>query len=273
MGGRPTGMGLLLARPSLLYYPPLFQDDSLEWSEALLHHHCMPSLHQLNARRELAFLVLSGLFLGTMGLLNVLGLTRFINLGQLGPFPVVVAVGVLPYPVTFLCTDVISEIWGERRASQLVWVGLLVNLWILLIVWLGGVLPGFEPMDPATGLPAVDGAGRQPLFFELRRLTVGTVMASMVAYLTAQFMDNPFAAGAFAANGLEADDAVHQGKEGVIPAAAHVLAGEDGGAPLTDQNGSRGDPLTAVTLDAKALGVGIPAVAGGAGAFLVGHGN
>ena len=30
MGGRPTGMGLLLARPSLLYYPPLFQDDSLE---------------------------------------------------------------------------------------------------------------------------------------------------------------------------------------------------------------------------------------------------
>ena len=29
MGGRPTGMGLLLARPSLLYYPPLFQDDSL----------------------------------------------------------------------------------------------------------------------------------------------------------------------------------------------------------------------------------------------------
>lgn len=149
----------------------------------------MPSLHQLKARRELAFLVLSGLFLGSMGLLNVLGLSRFINLGTLGPFPIVVAVGVLPYPVTFLCTDVISEIWGERRAAQLVWVGLLVNLWILLVVWLGGVLPGFEQMDPATGLPAVDAAGRQPLFFELRRLTVGTVMASMAAYLTAQFTD------------------------------------------------------------------------------------
>lgn len=149
----------------------------------------MPSLRQLNDRREFAFLVLSGLFLGSMGLLNVLGLSRFLNLGQIGPFPIVVAVGVLPYPVTFLCTDVISEIWGERRASQLVWVGLLVNIWILLVVWLGGVLPGFEQMDPTTGLPAVDAAGRQPLFFELRRLTVGTVMASMVAYLTAQFMD------------------------------------------------------------------------------------
>ena len=149
----------------------------------------MPSLKQLNARRELAFLVLAGFFLGSMSLLNVLGLSRFINLGQIGPFPIVVTMGVLPYPVTFLCTDVISEIWGERRAAQLVWVGLLVNLWILLVVWLGGVLPGFEQMDPATGLPAVDAAGRQPLFFELRRLTVGTVMASMVAYLAAQFTD------------------------------------------------------------------------------------
>lgn len=149
----------------------------------------MPSLNRLSDRRELAFLVLSGLFLGSMSLLNVLGLSRFINLGQIGPFPIVVTMGVLSYPVTFLCTDVISEIWGERRASQLVWVGLLVNIWILLIIWLGGVLPGFELIDPTTGLPAVDAAGRQPLFFELRRLTMGTIMASMVAYLTAQFTD------------------------------------------------------------------------------------
>ena len=149
----------------------------------------MPSPNRLNTRRELAFLVLAGLFLGSMSLLNVLGLSRFINFGQLGPFPVVVTIGVLPYPVTFLCTDVVSEIWGEKRATQLVWVGLLVNVWILLIVWVGGILPGFEALDPATGLPAVDDAGRQPLFFELRRLTMGTTMASMAAYLTAQFTD------------------------------------------------------------------------------------
>ena len=149
----------------------------------------MPSLHQLDDRQNFAFLVLSGLFLGSMALLNVLGLSRFIDLGQIGPFPIVVTMGVLSYPITFLCTDVISEIWGERRASQLVWVGLLVNVWILLIVWLGGVLPGFEQIDPTTGLPTVDEAGRQPLFFELRRLTMGTTMASMVAYLVAQLTD------------------------------------------------------------------------------------
>ncbi|MEB3352335.1 MAG: queuosine precursor transporter [Cyanobacteriota bacterium] len=128
----------------------------------------------LQQRRDLAFLVLAGIFLGTMGMLNILGLTRFLCLGHLGPWPIVVAVGALPYPITFLCTDLISELWGERRADQLVWVGLLLNGWIVLILWLGGVLPGL---------------GEAPVFFEVRRLAFGAVGASMAAYMAAQFTD------------------------------------------------------------------------------------
>lgn len=127
-------------------------------------------------RRELVFLVLAGLFLGTMGMLNILGLTRFLQLGSIGSWPIVVAVGALPYPVTFLCTDLISELWGERRASQLVWVGLLLNGWIVLILWLGGALPGLSGAPEAT-------------FFEVRRLAFGAVGASMAAYMAAQFTD------------------------------------------------------------------------------------
>ena len=56
------------------------------------------------------FLVLAGLFLGTLAMLNILGLTQFLALGQIGSGGVV-AVGALPYPITFLCTDLISEIW------------------------------------------------------------------------------------------------------------------------------------------------------------------
>ena len=91
---------------------------------------------RIQARRDLVFLVLAGLFLGTLGMLNILGLTRFLALGQIGSFPIVVAVGALPYPVTFLCTDLISELWGEKRATQVVWVGLLLN-----------GMGGFDPMD------------------------------------------------------------------------------------------------------------------------------
>ncbi|MDA0717047.1 MAG: queuosine precursor transporter [Cyanobacteria bacterium] len=130
----------------------------------------------LQQRRDLAFLVLAGIFLGTMGMLNILGLTRFLQLGTIGSWSIVVAVGALPYPITFLCTDLISELWGEQKATQLVWVGLLLNGWIVLILWLGGILPGLAGAPDTT-------------FFEVRRLAFGAVGASMVAYLAAQFTD------------------------------------------------------------------------------------
>ncbi|MEO1085786.1 MAG: queuosine precursor transporter, partial [Acidobacteriota bacterium] len=92
------------------------------------------------------------------------------------------AVGVLPYPITFLCTDFISELYGRKRANFMVWVGFLINVWLVFILWLGGVLPGFDQ-------PVPDVAGRLPVFFEIRTLTLGAVAASMIAYLTAQLVD------------------------------------------------------------------------------------
>ena len=135
-----------------------------------------PTPSPMQARRDLAFLVLAGLFLGTLGMLNILGLTRFLQLGSIGSWPIVVAVGALPYPVTFLCTDLISELWGEKRAAQVVWVGLLLNGWVVLILWIGGLMPGLSGAPETT-------------FFEIQRLAFGSVGASMVAYLTAQFVD------------------------------------------------------------------------------------
>jgi uncharacterized integral membrane protein (TIGR00697 family) len=138
----------------------------------------------IHERRQLVFLVLSGLFLGTLAMLNILGVTRFIDLSFRLPgtgvtVPMPLAVGVLPYPITFLCTDFISELFGRHRANQVVWMGLALNLWVMFVLWLGGALPGFEPPhQPKAGV-----------FFELRRLAFSAVTASMLAYLAAQFVD------------------------------------------------------------------------------------
>jgi uncharacterized integral membrane protein (TIGR00697 family) len=144
----------------------------------------------LHARREVVFLAVSGLFLGSLTMLNVLGLTRFIDLSftLLGTnVPMPLAVGVLPYPITFLCTDIISEIYGRKRATNVVWVGLGLNLWVVFIMWLGGILPPEVAVDPNTGLPpiGVDGA----LFFHVQHLAFASVVASMGAYLLAQLCD------------------------------------------------------------------------------------
>jgi queuosine precursor transporter len=151
--------------------------------------------HELHRRRERVFLVLSGLFLGTLAMLNILGITRFIKLFEMdfdsatgGTTVFAVAVGVLPYPLTFLCTDFISELYGRRRANAVVWVGLLLNLWVIFILWIGGSLPGFESVG-VDGAMVADAAGRLPVFFEVRTLAFGAVAASMVAYLVAQLVD------------------------------------------------------------------------------------
>ena len=63
----------------------------------------------LYERRERVFLILAGTFLCAMTMLNIIGITRFVQLG-----PMALAVGVLPYPLTFLCTDLICELYAAR---------------------------------------------------------------------------------------------------------------------------------------------------------------
>ena len=167
--------------------------------------HDHPSLERLptrtlHARREGVFLVLAGLFLGTLAMLNILGITRFIKLFEVTaengetvevagvPLVFAIAIGVLPYPITFLCTDFISELYGRARANAVVWTGFLLNLWVIAILWLGGILPGFEERT-ADGSLVADAAGRLPVFFEVRNLAFGAVAASMIAYLVAQLVD------------------------------------------------------------------------------------
>lgn len=173
---------------------------------------------ELHARRERVFLLLSGLFLGSLTMLNILGITRFIDMSfELAglKIPFVVAVGVLPYPLTFLATDLISELYGEKRANAVVWMGLLLNLWVVFILWVGGALPGYEAVDANGDLvraaagaiqhiaaeqgiteaqvleryPELASLNRPPLFFEIRSLAFGAVAASMIAYMAAQFCD------------------------------------------------------------------------------------
>jgi uncharacterized integral membrane protein (TIGR00697 family) len=145
---------------------------------------------ELHARRERIYLIFTGLFLGSMTMLNILGITRFLDMSFtfLGvEIPMVLAVGVLPYPITFLCTDFISEFYGRRRANWVVSVGLLLNLWVVFFLWLAGVLPPVPEFAPATGLPVEE--AYDFAFYRVRQLTMGAVVASMVAYLAAQFCD------------------------------------------------------------------------------------
>lgn len=148
------------------------------------------------SRSEKVFLILTSFFLGSLTMLNILGTSRFIDFSFTFfslEIPFVLAIGVLPYPITFLCTDLISELFGKKRANFVVWLGLLLNLWVIFIVWLGGALDA--PISLSNGelpLNVTDGEVIVPHgyeFYHIRKLTLGATAASMIAYLAAQFID------------------------------------------------------------------------------------
>ncbi len=149
----------------------------------------------IHERRERAYLVLAGFFLCAMTLLNVIGITRFVQLG-----PMALAVGVLPYPLTFLATDLISELYGRSRANFVVWLGLGLNFFILAVLWLGNAIPavpiGSQPpwqvLELAQSITLPNGDRLEQsveLFHLIYACTSGAIFASMIAYITAQFCD------------------------------------------------------------------------------------
>jgi len=89
-----------------------------------------------------------------------------------------ISVGILPYPITFLITDLISEIFGKRKANQVVIAGIFASFFSLAIVYTASIAPATE-WSPVSN----------SMFFDVFGNTIYAVFASMMAYLLAQFVD------------------------------------------------------------------------------------
>jgi hypothetical protein len=89
-----------------------------------------------------------------------------------------VSVGILPYPITFLITDLISEIYGRKKANQVVTAGIFASFFSMGIVLVANMAPAI-PSSP------VDNSQFSKVF----ALSPIAVLASMIAYLCAQYVD------------------------------------------------------------------------------------
>jgi uncharacterized integral membrane protein (TIGR00697 family) len=124
------------------------------------------------------YLVLGALFIAALVTCNLI-FRKFFTWEPFGMgFTFQQSVGILPYPITFLITDIISEVYGARKANQVVVGGLAASLFVLLIITLAGVAPA------ADWSPVSDGQ-----FDHVFGQTAIAVGASMAAYLVAQLVD------------------------------------------------------------------------------------
>lgn len=127
-------------------------------------------------RRERFFLILAGIFIGSLIIANVLVFKVWSFFG------IKLIAGIIPYPVTFLATDLISEIYGRKRANLVVWAGFATSLWVLVVILLAGAAPAAEIGNRSAAEVDV-------LFAAVFGMSVRAIFASMIAYLAAQLVD------------------------------------------------------------------------------------
>ena len=125
---------------------------------------------------ERLYYILGALFIAALITCNLIA-NKFISI-DLGFKTFVISAGVLPYPLTFLITDILSELYGRKRTTHVVLSGLFASVFVLFILWLGAQFPAIDgsPVDDETFNSVFQNAWR-------------VIAASMFAYLAAQLVD------------------------------------------------------------------------------------
>lgn len=118
----------------------------------------------------------SAYFLGCLALFVTSLLTAnviAIKLFQIGPL--VLPAGIIIFPISYILGDVFTEVYGYRRARQVIWVGFACNALLVAAVWVAIHLP------PASFWP------HQKAFQTVLGFTPRLLVASFLAYLAGEF--------------------------------------------------------------------------------------
>ena len=126
--------------------------------------------------KEQFYVILSAIFIASLITCNLIA-NKFVTV-DLGFKVFIVSAGILPYPLTFLVTDLISELYGQKKANLVVFSGFIASIFVLFFLWLGGQFSSI----PSS---VVGDATYDVVFQNAWRI----IAASMVAYLFAQFID------------------------------------------------------------------------------------
>ena len=128
------------------------------------------------------YLLLGGLFITSLVVSNLIFQKFFYwypaDIEIFGSKLFEISVGILPYPITFLITDLISEIYGKKRANDVVVAGIFASFFSMLIIYTSNAVPA-TPWSPV----------QDNMFSTVFGSTAIAVFASMMAYLLAQFVD------------------------------------------------------------------------------------
>ncbi len=124
------------------------------------------------------YVVLAAVFVSCLLIGDVIGGKTIPTFGILGHDLGPISVGIIPFPVTFLLTDVVNDFYGRKGARFLTLLGFAMALLAYGLLQLTTALPVHE----STYFT-------QPEFAKIFGGSAQLFIASMIAYLIGQFLD------------------------------------------------------------------------------------
>jgi queuosine precursor transporter len=91
---------------------------------------------------------------------------------------VIFPAGVIIFPISYIIGDVLTEVYGYKRARQVIWLGFFCNLLTVFAIWIAKILP------PADFWPG------QASFEQILGYTPRLLIASFIAYLFGEFSNS-----------------------------------------------------------------------------------
>ena len=126
--------------------------------------------------KDQLYIFLCAIFISSLVTCNLIA-NKFVTV-DLGFKVFIVSAGILPYPLTFLVTDLISELYGQKKANIVVFSGFVASMFVLSFLWLGGQF---------NAIP--DSIVNDDTYNNVFQNAWRIIAASMIAYLFAQFID------------------------------------------------------------------------------------
>ena len=87
----------------------------------------------------------------------------------------VVSASVICFPLGYIISDVLTEVYGFRVARGVIWLGFACNLMVVIIIWLVAEIPGAVFWEDQASYETILGA------------TTWILLGSFVAYLVGEF--------------------------------------------------------------------------------------
>jgi hypothetical protein len=123
------------------------------------------------ARHSNWFLLVAALFVTSLIVSNIIAVKLIDVAGMILPAAIVI------FPISYILGDVLTEVYGFARARQVIWLGFLCNLFAVIAISIGGLLP-------AAGF-----WGGQEAYDLILGAVPRILAASFLAYLVGEFVN------------------------------------------------------------------------------------